>query len=417
MQTESLKLAEDTSLPGGGRAPAADSFDWAGLEYLADPQLPALRRRMVAETLFALGGARVAEALAKNAKARSWRLRNKKSETAAGQPRFAVLCYHRIGRGGVPVYSGLPAAVFESQMVYLRKHYRIVSLAEMIAEMESPAKADPAVAITFDDGYADLYAQAFPILQKLTIPATVYLTAGAIETGEVAWYDRVFVAFQVMPLEEFELPSDSPRRVRLSTPSDRLKAAVEYITLMRGLPASEQRAKIAMLESSVRFPQKSMSNRMLSWTQIRRMIEGGVSFGAHTMTHPVVSRLTETELYAELADSKKLIEDRIQQPALDFAFPFGKLDECGHRAMTTLSQLGYRSAATTIEGVNVPGSNPFFLKRVSYCEERSLAIFALQLSRLFLSSEPEQPEGAPFLQAASQTVPDTPNSSKRREAR
>jgi len=397
-------------------APASGSFDWAGLEYLADPQLPAFGRRMVAETLFALGGARVAEALARKAKARSWWLRSKKAETAVAQPRFAVLCYHRIGRGGVPVYSGLPPAIFESQMVYLRKHYRIVSLAEMIAEMASPAKGNPAVAVTFDDGYADLYTQAFPILQRLRIPATVYLTAGAIETGEVAWYDRVFVAFQVMPLEEFELPCDSQRRVRLGTPSDRLKAAVEYITLMRKLPVSEQRAKIAMLESSIELPQKSMSDRMLSWTQIRKMIEGGISFGAHTMSHPVVSRLSESELSAELGDSKKLIEDRIQQPALDFAFPFGKLDECGQPAMTWLSKLGYRSAATTIAGLNFSGSDPFFLKRVSYCEERSLAIFALQLSRLFLSSEPEQSAGARFLEATSQTAPDTPNSTNR-EAR
>ena len=395
MRIESPNFAEKMTPPLAGVVTEADSFDWAGLEYLADPPAPPLAKRLLAQTLFSLGAARIAESFAKRGGFLAQRHDNKGSVTPVTQPRFAILCYHRIGRGGVPVYSGLPTAVFESQINYLRNHYRIVSLVEMIEEMNAPVNSDPAVAITFDDGYADLYTQAFPVLQKYKVPATVYLTAGAIETGKVAWYDRVFVAFQVAPSLEFELPFDPPRQVKLSTPRERLKVAVEFITLMRKLPAAEWRNRVAKLEAAISLPRKSMMNRMLSWPQIRMMSDGGVSFGAHTMTHPVVSRLDETELSVELGDSKKLIENRLQQPVLDFAFPFGKADECGSLAVDYLSRLGYRSATTTIEGLNGPGSNPLFLKRVSFCEERSLAIFAIQLSRLFLSSEPEETNIAP----------------------
>jgi peptidoglycan/xylan/chitin deacetylase (PgdA/CDA1 family) len=269
-------------------------------------------------------------------------------------------------------------------MTYLRKHYRVVSLDEVLREMSEPNGTDPGVAVTFDDGYADLYQHAFPVLRRYAIPATIFLTVGAIETGEIAWYDRVFVAFQVASGTELALPTNPPHIVTLGTPEERLRAAIDFISLMRELPAAERRASCAKLESMVVLPRKSTENRMLNWMQIRQMQTAGISFGAHTMTHPVVSRLTEEELYWELGQSKRILEERLQRPILDFAFPFGKNDECGDASASCLARLGFRSAVTTIEGLNRPTTNPFDLRRVSFCEERSIAMFALRLARLFL---------------------------------
>jgi hypothetical protein len=269
-------------------------------------------------------------------------------------------------------------------MRYLRKRYRIVSIDQMLREMAEGRSSDPAVAITFDDGYADLYTHAFPILRSYDIPATIFLTVGAIESGNVAWYDRVFVAFQVAPAGEYVLPLSPPRHLRMGTPEERLGSAEDFISLMRKLPASEQRACCAMLENAVEFPAKSLEKRMLSWDQVRDMQKGGISFGAHTMTHPVVSRLPESDLDWELRESKRIVEERLQSEVKHFAFPFGKSDECGDAAVARLKQLGYRSASTTTEGINDSWTDPFQLRRVSFCEERLLASFALKLSHLFL---------------------------------
>jgi len=369
------------------RRRSSDALDWRRLESLADPSPNSGLHSFAAQLLFSGGAVRAAEGLARSAEFQRTpgellpRLRR------VMRPRFAILCYHRVGRGGVPIYSGLPASVFEAQMRYLRKHYRILSLGDVLQEMAEPRSTEPAVAITFDDGYADLYTQAFPILQRYSVPSTIYLTVGAIDSGEVAWYDRVFVAFQVAPAKDFVLPLNPPRRIYLETPEGRLRAAVEFITLMRKLPAAEQRAHCARLESAVPLPSESLSNRMLTWDQVRQMQAAGVSLGTHTITHPVVSNLDDADLEWELGESKRILENRIQHHVEDFAFPFGKSEECGQKAISALSRLGYRSAVTTEAGLNVPTTNPFALLRVSFCEERSLKMFALRLSQLFLFPE------------------------------
>lgn len=358
--------------------------DWPPPATLADPPADSGARRLAAKMLFSGGAVRLAEGIAHRMEFRrtpggllSW-------PRTVARPRFAILCYHRIGRGGVPIYSGLPAEVFEEQIKYLRKRYRVLSLEEMLREMAEPWVNPPAVAITFDDGYADLYTQAFPILQRYEIPATVYLTVGAIESGVVAWYDRAFVAFQVAPAMDFTLPLNPPRQFRLGTPQERLRAAVEFISLMKSLPAADRKAVCESLEATVTLPADGLANRMLTWEQVREMQAAGVSFGTHTMTHPVVSRLRNSELQWELGESKRLLEERLQRRVLDFAFPFGKAEECGDAALDILAGLGYRSAVTTEAGLNYPETNLFALRRVSFCESRSLSLFALQMSRLFL---------------------------------
>ena len=343
---------------------------WQPDESLADPPDRSPLQRLAAAGSRAVGVTRLAEAVA----------RRRHSQ-------FSILCYHRIGRGGVPVFSGLPAYLFEAQIRYLRKHYRIVSLSKMLCEMVERRPVPPSVVITFDDGYADLYTEAFPILRRYEVPATIFLTVGAIETGQVAWYDRVFVAFQVTSAREFVFPLQPSTRFPLGTPQERLRAAVAFISLVRTLPTSQQRTFCADLDSTVSLPSAALANRMLTWDQVRDMHANGVSFGAHTMTHPVVSCLDDAELPFELGESKRLLEQNLQSSAPDFAFPFGKSDECGPSAVVCLKQLGYRSAATTVEGLNDPGTDPFALRRTSLCEQRSLPMFAMLLARLFLSRD------------------------------
>lgn len=370
------------SPPGPGRL--FEAPDWPPPETLADPPIGSHWRKRVAQMLFFSGAVRLAEGIARHIEFRRAPGGSLAFPKRVIQPRFAILCYHRIGRGGVPIYSGVRASRFEEQMKYLREHYRVLSLGEMLREMAEPWVNPPAVAVTFDDGYADLYTEAFPTLRRYEIPATIYLTIGAIESGEVAWYDRVFVAFQVAPAMDFTLPLNPPRYVRLGTPQERLLAAAEFISLMKKLPARDRRAACEGLESTVALPASGLANRMLTWEQIRTMQAAGVSFGTHTMTHPVVSRLNDEDLQWELGESKRLLEERLQRRVLDFAFPFGKTEECGESALDCLARLGYRSGVTMEAGINYPGTAPFALRRVSFGEEISLSLFALQLSRLFL---------------------------------
>jgi peptidoglycan/xylan/chitin deacetylase (PgdA/CDA1 family) len=313
-------------------------------------------------------------------------------------PRFAILCYHRIGTGGIPLFSDLPPAVFEAQVKFLRRHYRIVSLSQLCDEIERPSRpphqgqagqadqAGQAIAITFDDGYKDLYFEALPILQKYKVPATIFLPVTSIEKNEPLWYDRIFLLFTVFPGDRIQVECDRPRTFALPNQSARIAAAAEVIGWLRTLPEDQRKRECERLESKAELPREMLKDRMLTWDQIREMRAASVEFGAHTLTHPVVSRLTQEQLEHEIVDSKSILEARINEGVQHFAFPFGKAADCGSAAFSVISKAGFRSASITEEGVNGPGSNLLALNRVSLGEERHLPMFALKMAQLFFTS-------------------------------
>ena len=127
---------------------------------------------------------------------------------------------------------------------------------------------------------------------------------------------------------------------------------------------------------------------MLNWEQVREMDKKGVLFGAHTMSHPVVSRLGAGELDRELVDSKKLLESRLEKTVRDFAYPFGKPQDCSTLAEEVLVRSGYQSAVTTVGGFNTATSNPYQLRRLQIGDDASLSMFAFNIARTFLESSP-----------------------------
>lgn len=303
----------------------------------------------------------------------------------ANAPKFVILCYHRVGLGGIPIYSELPPEVFEAQMRFLKKHYRLLSLEELCRCLQEPDGCDSGVAVTFDDGYRDVYTIAFPILRKYQIPTTVFLTVDSIETGQVAWYDRIFLILRLLPPGIFEVELDRVRRFELSSVDSRFRAAVEIMSCLRALPDGRRKECCAALERRVKLNQSDLADRMLNWEQVQAMQQAGIVFGSHTVSHPVVSRLAPAEMDRELRESKQILEARLGRPVLDFAFPFGQLSDCGLETSSAMVvRCGYRSAMTTVPGVNAPGANPFGLRRVQIGEERNLATFALRLNQLFL---------------------------------
>ncbi len=163
---------------------------------------------------------------------------------------------------------------------------------------------------------------------------------------------------QVFPKDIFEIQLDTPRRFHFTSRESRIAAAVEIVTHLRRVSDAERRACCFDLEHQVALPADALANRMLNWTQVREMQKAGVSFGAHTMTHPVLSRLALSEAERELRESKRLIEDRLQTPVLDFAYPFGHEHDCSADVERLAARCGFRSAVTTTWGVNRTGANP-----------------------------------------------------------
>jgi peptidoglycan/xylan/chitin deacetylase (PgdA/CDA1 family) len=303
--------------------------------------------------------------------------------------KYLVLTYHRVGTQGVPLYCTLPRQVFAEQMAYVARHFRVISIQQMADELLDPDRTGQAIAITFDDGYRGTYTEAYPVLRQYGLPATVYLTAGAVESGEILWYDQIFVRFQKAP-SLLKLMLNVPRTYDLRTFQDRLDGATEVVGYLRTLPDDHRQRWCEEFEAMVPLLAQDVRGAMMTWEQVRAMQRDGISFGAHTMTHPVVSRLSPGQLNSELKEAKTLIEERLDHAVEHFAFPFGKASECGIHASEVLASLGFRTAMTSIAGINEHGADLFRLRRLGVGNSRSIAYFALQLHRLLLFPSDEE---------------------------
>jgi peptidoglycan/xylan/chitin deacetylase (PgdA/CDA1 family) len=300
--------------------------------------------------------------------------------------KFGILCYHRVGTQGVPLFSRLEPSAFAAQMRYVKKHYRVVSLGQLCDELRDGRRVPPTLAITFDDGYRDLYTHAFPVLQKYQIPATIYLIGRCMESGEVPWYDRIFLALKAAPGESLKVELEGPREFRITSPSARGSAAWEMVSYLRSVQDTRRQEWCAAFERQIPLPAGELEGRMLDWNQVGTMHRAGISFGAHTMSHPVVSQLDPRALEEELVVSKQVLERGLGVRVEDFAYPFGKPEDGSVAAEEILRRAAYRSAVTTTQGFNTTGSDRLRLRRLQIAEDTSLANFAFNVSRLFLEA-------------------------------
>src|SRR5437867_1476665 len=130
---------------------------------------------------------------------------------ARSRVRALVLRYHVLTDGpGDVLYAApgvcLPVEAFRLQMAFVRRAYTVVPLDELVAAVARGGKLPPrALAITFDDGYADNHRLAFPVLQGLGFPATLYVTTGALDGGPPLWMSVVRALVRGAPGRELSV--------------------------------------------------------------------------------------------------------------------------------------------------------------------------------------------------------------------
>lgn len=300
---------------------------------------------------------------------------------AGSEPKYAIICYHTVGNTGVPYYCEFPSALFEQQIRFLKKNYRLISLSTMLAEMQNGSGSGPAVILTFDDGYRGVYESAFPIMKRYGVTATTYLIGRAMENNEVSWYDRIFSSL-LNPVTERVFFKDQQRE--LVSRETRLLVATEIVTYLRSAEDEERLAFCKEFEKSYPVIGEDLKDRFMNWDQVATMQQEGFEFGCHTMTHPVLSRLSPEKLMHELFESKAIVERGTGRECLDFAFPFGRVTECVDSS--AISAVGFRSAVTTVYGTNSSVTPKTELRRLSCGDAATMAEFAFELTRAFIGS-------------------------------
>jgi peptidoglycan/xylan/chitin deacetylase (PgdA/CDA1 family) len=117
----------------------------------------------------------------------------------AGRPALIVLTYHRVLPAPDPMLTAEPdAGLFEAQMTFLARYMVVLPLVEALRRLEAGTLPRRAIAITFDDGYANNAQVALPILRRLGLPATFFIATGYLDGG-CMWNDAVIETLRRCP--------------------------------------------------------------------------------------------------------------------------------------------------------------------------------------------------------------------------
>jgi peptidoglycan/xylan/chitin deacetylase (PgdA/CDA1 family) len=291
-----------------------------------------------------------------------------------------VLTYHRIDAPQsnsdlAPSTLSATPATFRRQMEHLSAHYRAVSLAEVIAAYRGQARIPPrAVLITFDDAYQDFADHAWPILRDLGLPATLFVpTAYPDHPERTFWWDRLYHA---ITSAEAAARCEFPWGIaNLSTPAKKLRTYRRAVAWIKSLPHHEAMHRVDELAETLQAP--PAHSHVLSWDALRRLSAEGLAIGAHTQIHPLLSRISPEEAFAEAAGSLADLRREIPETWPVFAYPGGKFNPA---AIEAVRAAGFELAFTTGRGINdLDDLDPFRLRRNNIGLGTTRALFQLRL--------------------------------------
>lgn len=236
-------------------------------------------------------------------------------------PGCYILVYHRVtDEKDESVSTSIKN--FSRQISFLGKYFSIITMEWLINSIKNrePLPSN-SIVITFDDGYKDVFTNAYPILKEHNIPATVFITTDFIEGKSL-----------------YDAPHLNP------------------------LPRGERRQE-----------------DILSWEDILEMIDNNISIGSHTVSHPKLSALTDNEIEREVGESKDIIQRHINKEVVCFSYPYGGRDFFNERIKEMLKRNGYQCACSTIYGINDLNSDLFELKRIPINYYENETIFMIKV--------------------------------------
>jgi len=237
--------------------------------------------------------------------------------------------------------------------------------------------------LTFDDGYHDNYTHGFALARELQVPITIFLIPGYIESGEYFWWLEGKRLVQRAQVNEVTIDGCTYCLERLEE-RDLLAQTLDG-RLRYASSVAEREALLATFREALAVPSHVLveeeRTRPLTWAEVHKMAESGwVSFGAHTMHHPILAYLKDPqEVQHEVEQCRDLLEQQLGHPVRTFAYPVGKPEHIGDAGVRVVKAAGYEWAVTTIEETNTPRSDPHLLGRYPGIIDQHWLVMASEL--------------------------------------
>jgi peptidoglycan/xylan/chitin deacetylase (PgdA/CDA1 family) len=300
---------------------------------------------------------------------------------------LAILRYHAICGSEGYAYADPAICItpdnFARHVEYLTQAYSVVRLDEAVARLAAGDALPPnAVAITFDDGYADNLAAA-RTLARFGATATFYITAGCMAGGDPFWPAELRYLVAAIPGDRLVLDAapvhlDLPLR----SPADQYAAVKRLTRTFKTHPIAVREALRQQLRdlSGARMPAV-----MLTWDGVREMHRLGMTIGSHTMTHPNLPSAGLDVSRGELAAARSRLEHEIDAAVTMFSYPNGGADVyVTPELQQVVRDTGYLAATTSRNGFADRDSDVYALERVEVQESLQDLVFALEVERFVM---------------------------------
>jgi len=290
-----------------------------------------------------------------------------RSREAAMTGALTVLTYHRVLPDAESRECPFPSLVmpeswFRQQMTWLQRNARVLPLDRALAALGSDSGPRPLVAVTFDDGYADNFEVAAPILRECGLQASFFICTSPVRNASHFWYDSIAEGTLRWGREDLkrhlapggELPENA-------------SSAHSIVAALKLWPDRVRRAAVEEVERRLGRDAWIYRSDVMTPDRVRELASGGHEIGSHTETHPIVPQLEEPAAIAELRNSKSWLEKTTGRTVSGFCYPNGDHTPATREWVT---QAGYSYACLTEEGHNRPGLDPFRIRRIDVAPHR-----------------------------------------------
>lgn len=262
-------------------------------------------------------------------------------------------------------------------MRWIREWFCVLPLAEAAVRLRSGDLPARSLSITFDDGYADNAEVAAPILCQLGLHATFFISAGFLD-GRNMWNDRVIEAVRACPAARLELDFPGLGDLSLDSIAARRATIDRILARIKHEEPGRRQAFVERIEEACGAAARTAL--MMRAEQVARLAASGMDIGAHTLSHPILARVSPAQAREEIAGSKAMLESIVGRSVALFAYPNG-VPHQDYRAehVEMVRRAGFDAAVSTAWGVARPDADLFQLPRFTPWD-RARARFALRLA-------------------------------------
>jgi peptidoglycan/xylan/chitin deacetylase (PgdA/CDA1 family) len=310
-----------------------------------------------------------------------------------GDSKLSILIFHRVLPERDPIFPDEPdGRRFDEIMGWVKTWFNVIPLDAAVDALKTRNLPARAMAITFDDGYADNRTIALPILKRHGLSATFFVATGYLDGGRM-WNDTIIEAIRESKTRRLEFDSiiefegSQLQTLAIGSILEKRAAIQAILSRIKYFSSSEREAASRLIaeQCDIDLP----DNLMMTTQQVVEMRRAGMLIGAHTMSHPILAKLEPHEVRKEISDSKRFLESILGEEINFFAYPNGRPGfDFQTNDAAIVKELGFKAAVTTAWGVARAGSDLMQLPRFTPWDKSRLLFGARLIKNIVENQRP-----------------------------